>query len=104
MSLLPYHHIIFLLGQMLARAHAHQWEELADLHSRYCHAIQHLRPPMPLRTVECRQRQLLVQQIITYDALLRTMLNPEMKRLAYLLGHSPRQDRLPHDDFQELLS
>lgn len=94
--LLQYQNIALLSGKMLCLARCDQWADVLGVYGHYAQAIHHLKDLPATNTTNRPQTRRLLRQTLEHDARLRALLNPEVERLAYLLGRGQREKNLRH--------
>ena len=97
-----YEAIAGIVQRMLDEAKANHWDEVASLGVDYRAAVEELRDcPGPCDDTERAARQRLLARILQDDASIRSLISPEMNRLAYLVGGLKRQRAVLHAYYQQ---
>ncbi|MYN11663.1 flagellar protein FliT [Pusillimonas sp. TS35] len=97
-----YETIARIVRQMLLEAKAQHWREVASLGVDYHAAVEKLRDcPEPCDEQERMLRKRLLARILEDDASVRSLISPEMDRLAMLLGGLKQQRAVLHAYYQQ---
>ncbi|CAG2135054.1 flagellar protein FliT [Cupriavidus numazuensis] len=89
-----YEEILVLSGRMFEAAQAADWDTVAELQRGYLALVDRLRQfdhEASLSDAERMRRYQLLDRILTYDARIRDLAMPELRRLGSLLTSSRRQ-------------
>lgn len=89
-----YEEILVLSGRMFEAAQGSDWDTVAALQLGYLELVDRLRQldhDAPFSDKERMRRYQLLDRILTYDARIRDLATPQLKRLGSLLTSSRRQ-------------
>ena len=86
-----YELIASITSRMLELAHDQQWDNVVQLGEQYIQAVEALRRMAPLNLHERQARRVLLDQILSDDAHIRSLAAPELARLGALLGTARKQ-------------
>ena len=89
-----YEEILALSGRMFEAAQAADWDTVTELQRGYLALVDRLRQldhEAPFSDAERMRRYQLLDRILTYDARIRDLAMPELRRIGSLLTSSRRQ-------------
>ncbi len=89
-----YEEILVLSGRMFEAAQAEDWNAVTALQPAYLAMVDRLRQldhEAPFSDAERMRRYQLLDRILTYDARIRDLAMPELRRIGSLLTSSRRQ-------------
>ncbi|BDB28473.1 flagellar protein FliT [Cupriavidus sp. P-10] len=92
-----YEAILALSSRMHDAAQAADWDTVTELQRSYLEQVEHLRQldhEAPFSDAERMRRYQLLDRILTYDARIRDLAMPQLKKLGDMLTSSRRQVEL----------